>query len=101
MEKNIRIFLVDDDEDIFELLQFYFDELYGDMYELDWVATYEDGLIGIQEEKHDVYLIDYRLGEKNGLDLLRAAADGYCKKPLIRFLQEKVYGIVADFSLWV
>lgn len=40
-------------------------------YTLEWVGSYEEGLESISQNKHDAYLIDYRLAGKNGLDLIR------------------------------
>jgi signal transduction histidine kinase len=66
----IRVLLVDDDED--ERL------IVGDMlrvactetFDLLWASTYEQGVESIRQGCCDVCLIDYRLGEHNGLDLL-------------------------------
>ena len=68
----IRVLLVDDDED--ELL------IVGDMlhvactekFDLTWASSYEQALDCIRQQCCDVCLIDYRLGEHSGLDLLAA-----------------------------
>lgn len=74
--------MVDDDEDDFLLTR---DLLEGarSRFELDWVATYEEALDVISRREHDVYLLDYRLGERSGLDLLREARAGGCTRPMI------------------
>jgi DNA-binding NtrC family response regulator len=40
-------------------------------------------LDAIAHNQHDVYLFDYRLGERNGLELLRDAVAKGCKAPII------------------
>ena len=48
----------------------------ADRFELTWAQTYEQGLLAIQTRSCDVCLVDYRLGARNGLDLL---AEGTAK----------------------
>jgi CheY-like chemotaxis protein len=65
-----RVLLADDDQNEYVVIR---DMLAGtntSKYDLDWVGTYEDGLKAICQSKYDVVLIDYPLGERNGLELL-------------------------------
>lgn len=87
---QIHILLIDDDEDDYIITRDLIadlneqpDDIGGGSFELDWVATYETGLITIQQNKHDVYLIDYRLGTHNGLELLQEVIVRGCSAPLI------------------
>lgn len=81
--KMIHILLVDDDEDdrliILDLLK----ETMSDRVRLDWEPNYEKAKNRIAEGGHDAYLIDYRLGERNGLDLIREAANDTNSAPFI------------------
>jgi diguanylate cyclase (GGDEF)-like protein/PAS domain S-box-containing protein len=52
-------------------------------FEVDWCATYEEALPAIAERRHDVYLIDYRLGRETGLSLIRDAFKGEDPAPVI------------------
>ena len=79
----IRVLLVDDDQDDFFLTRELLEEIPGGRFQLDWVSTYEAGLEAICRGEHDVYLIDYRLGAKTGLDLLREAQEKNCFGPMI------------------
>lgn len=67
----IRILLVDDDEDDIILTK----DLLSDMeqfdYHLDFVTRYEEALEEILTNTHDIYLIDYRLGQRDGIKLIR------------------------------
>ena len=74
----IRVLLVEDDEDDYRLTRELLAELPGYRVELDWAPSYEAGLTALARRAHDVCLLDYRLGECSGLDLLRrAVAEDY------------------------
>jgi signal transduction histidine kinase len=79
----IRVLLVDDDEDEYIITRRIISEIVGRKHLLDWASSYEQGLAIIQEGRHDIYLIDYRLDEKNGLDLLSQAIEYGCTQPMI------------------
>ncbi len=74
VQRPVRILLIDDDEDDYLLTR----DLLGDIpnggFVLDWVADYDQGLEALRRGDHDVFLLDYRLGRRTGLDLLRDAA---------------------------
>jgi len=82
-EKVIRVFMVDDDEDDYVLTRDMLAEAVGARFELEWVDTYEAGLEAMERAGHDVYLVDYRLGGRDGLELLCAAIAGGCRAPII------------------
>ncbi len=74
----IRVLLIEDDEDDYRLTRELLAEVPGYRVELEWAASYEAGLSALARRQHDVCLLDYRLGECTGLDLLRrAAAEDY------------------------
>ena len=69
----IRVLLVEDDEDDYLITR---DMLAGQdraRYSVDWRPGYAEAVATIREQVHDVYLIDYRLGRKTGLELVREA----------------------------
>lgn len=78
----IRILLIDDDEDEYIIIEEMFYEISPKRFQLDWVATYNEGLESMISNQYDVYLLDYRLGRHNGLELLEQVK-GRCKKPII------------------
>ena len=89
-QHQLRILLVDDDEDDYIITRdlladstYQFGQAGQSTFELEWAATYETALTKIEQEQHDVYLIDYQLGINTGLDLLREAVDQGCTAPLI------------------
>ncbi|HZD40553.1 MAG TPA: ATP-binding protein [Terriglobales bacterium] len=80
--RPIRLLLVDDDEDDYLITRNLLSAT-GGSFRLDWVASYDSALEVIGLNEHDCYLIDYRLGDRNGLELLRHALASGCKVPTI------------------
>jgi len=78
----VRVLLIDDDQDDYFLTREMLADLNG-RFALDWASTYEAGIEAVCNGTHDVYLLDYRLGEKTGIDLLREAYDSGCDGPII------------------
>jgi len=81
--REFRILLIDDDEDDFVNIRYLLQDIRSSRYKLNWVSTYADGLRALRNKEFDACLLDYRLGEKTGLDLLvEAHAKGF-SKPVI------------------
>ncbi len=80
---EIRVLLIEDDEDDYVLTRELLSETSGEQIHLDWAPSFEEGLRAIERGVHDVCLIDYRLGARDGLDLLREARGRGCEAPLI------------------
>ena len=78
-----KVLLVDDDEDDYLITRDLLAEIQIADYKLDWASTYDKALEIIARNEHDIYLIDYRLGASNGLDLARQAIADGCRAPLI------------------
>ena len=89
----VRVLLIDDDRDDFLLTRDLFGEMPAGRYRLDWVADYDSGLAAIREGKHDVYLLDFRLGEKTGLDLLAEARKLAVAGPVILLTGQSVWEV--------
>jgi two-component system, cell cycle sensor histidine kinase and response regulator CckA len=79
----IKVLLVDDDEDDYILTRDWFDEFQVAGSELEWVSSYAKAREAIAQNRHDIYLVDYRLGEGNGLELLSEAIANNCTAPII------------------
>ncbi len=62
-------------------------------FDLDWVSSYEQAVGAFSDCSYDVYLIDYRLGPRTGLDLLREPAAKQCGKPIIMLTGYHDYAI--------
>ena len=70
MKHLIRVLLVEDDEDDYILIRDLLNEVPQQQFQLDWVATFPEAVMMVEHQHHDVYLVDYRLGEHDGLELL-------------------------------
>ena len=79
----LRVLLVEDDEEDFMIARELFDDIQYHAYQLDWVEFYDDALTEIKRQRHDVYLLDYHLGARDGLELLGEAIAAGCCKPMI------------------
>lgn len=83
MTAPIRVLIVDDDEDDFFLTSEYIKNIKGSAFVIDWSFRYKDALARINDREYDIYFIDYRLGAKTGLDLMKEALQGNCEEPMI------------------
>src|SRR3977135_2638071 len=79
----IRILIIDDDEDDFFITSEYIKAIEGKSFVIDWCHKYQDGLDNMCNARYDLYLVDYRLGAKTGLDLLKEAMQYNCQEPVI------------------
>ena len=78
----VKVLLVDDDEDDYIITRDLILRMAG-RYRLDWVNNFQAALEAIQRREHDLYLLDYRLGERTGLDLLRESQQVNARAPMI------------------
>ena len=79
----IKVLLVDDDEDDYVLTRYLFEEFKDNRYELEWTSSYYTAQTAMNDGIYDLYLIDYRLGSQNGLNLIREAIADGCRAPMI------------------
>lgn len=75
--------MIDDDRLQFRLTQTDFTKFQGELYELEWASTYEDGLAKILGGGYQACLLDYQLGSKDGLQLIREAIAAGCRTPIV------------------
>ena len=75
-ENNNRlthILIVDDDEDDFFLTSEYIKKISDQKFKIDWCYKYADAVKHIKNHDYDLYFIDYYLGARTGLDLIKEA----------------------------
>jgi signal transduction histidine kinase/BarA-like signal transduction histidine kinase len=77
------VLIIDDDEDDYVLTVSLLREIGVDRYAAKWVSSYTGALDEIRRGDHDICLVDYRLGMRNGLDLLHDAVQMGATIPLI------------------
>jgi diguanylate cyclase (GGDEF)-like protein/PAS domain S-box-containing protein len=78
----VRVLLVDDDDDSRILVQA---ALRGGRaeHQIDWVPRPQDAVVELTANRHDVCLLDYRLGSMTGLEVLAQARAGGSRVPVI------------------
>jgi PAS domain S-box-containing protein len=81
--KAIHVLLIDDDESDYLLTRDLLNEISDGGFKLEWQSTYGEGLQALCQAKSDICLLDYRLGARTGLDLLREAKEHGCAMPVI------------------
>ncbi|MGA0558207.1 PAS domain S-box protein [Larkinella sp. VNQ87] len=82
-EKLIRVLLVEDDEDDFVLTKSLISTRDNANIHLDWVSDFNSALERIHQNAYDVYLVDYRLGERTGIELIQEAVLAGSRTPMI------------------
>lgn len=82
-QKQIKILIIDDDEDDFYIISGYLKEIDGVDFIIDWCNAYLAAVEEIKSGAHDIYFVDYRLGNKTGLDLLKECILFQSDRPII------------------
>ncbi len=77
-ETEIVVLLVEDDEEDFIITRDLLASQDRVRYEVQWCKEFDEALELIGAQSHDVYLIDYRLGSRTGLELVR---EGFADRP--------------------
>ena len=92
MPDLLRVLLAEDDEDDFLIVSGLLREIPDLHFHIDWAPTYEAAEEQVCQNQHDLYLFDYRLGAKNGLDLLKVAQQNGCVVPIIMLTGQNLAG---------
>jgi PAS domain S-box-containing protein len=79
----VKIMIIDDDEDDFLLISNFIKNISGRYFNIDWCFDHPAALHDMCGNHHDLYLVDYKLGVKNGLDILKEAIGNGCLQPII------------------
>lgn len=80
---TVRLILVEDDEDDMILTTQLLRDIGMTRFDVKWVNHYPAALEELRANCHDVCLADYRLGEHNGVDLVKEAISHGCRVPII------------------
>jgi DNA-binding response OmpR family regulator len=68
-----KILLIDDDRMQFRLTEAHFKNFHGEHFDLLWAETFEEGLERLLSGEPAACLLDYQLGPRNGLELIKQA----------------------------
>ena len=80
---SYKILIVDDDEDDFFITNQYIKNIRNCNFTVEWRYDYKRAMQDVCEKKYDLYLVDYYLGAKTGLDFIKEAFDNKCEEPII------------------
>ncbi len=78
-----RILVIDDDEDDFFITSDYIRKIKDSHFQIDWCFRYPEALDHIRNRRYDLYFIDYYLGPKTGLQLIKEASAFNIEEPMI------------------
>lgn len=81
--ESIRVLIVDDSEEDALVASRMLTGNKKYAFRTDWVTTVSAGLEALAAGNYDAGLVDFYLGDENGLDLVRQAAERGCPTPLI------------------
>ena len=81
--ERIRVLLVEEDEDVYLLIDDLLSRITGSRFDLERVGTYDTAREAIHSGGYDVCLLDYQLGGHQGLELVREAAESGCEVPFV------------------
>lgn len=79
----IRVLIVEDREEDFLYFSFLLQRNRAAAYTVEWSSSFQAGWAAIRRREHDVALLDYQLGARTGLDLLREAINSGIDMPFI------------------
>ena len=96
---TVKVLLVDDDEDDFLITRDLLEAQDRVRFDVDWASSYEHGVEAITAGGHDVCLVDYRLGGRTGLDLVRDAFTGTPGAPVILLTGRSDYAVDLEATL--
>lgn len=83
MNETLRVLVVDDDEDDFLIVNDLLEDFRADKFDVEWCSNYEEAFNLTRRCEHDVYLIDFRLGPRSGLDLIEQLRSKGFRLPII------------------
>ena len=81
--RPIRVLLIEDEEAHYQVTRALLQGAERADFELGWVKTFDDAREAIALGEHDVYLVDYFLEDRTGLDLIREVARSGARRPVI------------------
>ena len=94
----VRVLLVDDDVDDWLIIGGMLAEQERARFSVEYCAAYDEALAAIGERRHDVYLIDYRLGTRTGLELIRESFASGPSAPVIMVTGQATYDVDLEAS---
>lgn len=95
----VRVLLVEDDEGDYVITRDLLTAQEHARFEVEWCSDYDSALAAIREHRHDVYLVDYRLGARTGLELVSQAFGAQPTAPVIALTGRADYAVDAEATV--
>src|SRR5687767_15471257 len=80
---EIRIAIIDDDEDDYFFISDYIKNIEGRKFTTSWFRDFDSAMQDIRVKGHHLYFVDYFLGSKTGLDLLKETSSLKFDRPIV------------------
>lgn len=65
-----RVILIDDDADDYIIIKSLLNDIKNTAYEIKWISNSKEGIDALKKQEADIYLVDYQIDAKTGIDLL-------------------------------
>ena len=82
-KEQINVLIIEDNEDDFFIARSLLSKTTALKCNLEWARDYDEGLETLMSNQYDICLVDYRLGARDGLQLLREADGRGVETPMI------------------
>ncbi len=80
---EIKVVVVDDDREDYLIVSDYLKNVERGKFATEWISNYESAVQVVKKQEADVYLVDYSLGAKSGIDLMDEVEVTNLLKPII------------------
>jgi signal transduction histidine kinase len=80
---EIKVVVVDDDREDYLIVSDYLKKIDRGKFTTEWISNYETAVQVVKKQEADVYLVDYSLGAKSGIDLIDEVDVKSLLKPII------------------
>ena len=95
-QQLLRILIVEDDEDDFLIINDYIKHLRFWQCEVKWIFRYAEAVEELINNEYTICFSDYRLGGKNGIDLIKDIQLQNCNTPVILLTGKGNYEIDSE-----
>lgn len=82
-KNKINVLYIEDDYEDFLLVEDYLNDVQNGIYKIDRAVSFDEGYQHLASGKYDICLVDHRLGDKSGLNLIRKALRKRIDTPII------------------
>ncbi|MEO6722163.1 MAG: ATP-binding protein [Ferruginibacter sp.] len=89
----LRVLVIEDDEDDFILICDYFKNISAWKFDIKWIQRYNDAIVELCNHQYTICFCDYRLGAKNGVELIRDVLAKNTSTPIILLTGKGNYNI--------